>query len=132
MDTEAWQATVHVVAKSRTRLSDQVHTHGLRYSVACRILPGQGFFKNIFIYLFMTVLGLCCCTSFSLVLESGASLSLRCAGFSSPWVPALQSTGSRACGLSTCSSRALEQRLRRCGPRAWLGFPTIHLPMHIA
>ena len=37
---------------------------------------GPEFFKNNFnlsIYLFMTVLGLCCCTGFSLLLASGGA-----------------------------------------------------------
>ena len=42
MDREAWRATVHVVAKSWTRLSDQAHTHGLSRSMAFGILPDQG------------------------------------------------------------------------------------------
>ena len=42
MAREAWRATVHVVAKSRTRLSDQARTHGLSRSVAFGIPPDQG------------------------------------------------------------------------------------------
>ena len=40
---------------------------------------------------------------------TGAS---HCGGFS------FRSTGSRACGLSSCDSQALEHRLCSCGPRA--------------
>ena len=32
----------------------------------------------------------------------------------------LRSTGPRACGLSSCSSRAPERRLSSCGAQAWL------------
>ena len=44
--------------------------------------------------------------------------SLRCAGFSLPWLLLLPSTGSRRVGFSSCGSRALERRLSSCGARA--------------
>ena len=41
------------------------------------------FFKKYdFFYLFMAVLGLCCCTRFSLLAGSGGYSSLWCVGFS--------------------------------------------------
>ena len=46
--------------------------------------------------------------------------SLQCTGFSLQWLLSLQSTGSRAHGLSTCGSQVLEHRLSSCGTRAQL------------
>ena len=66
------------------------------------------FFFNLFIlFIFLAVLGLCCCAHrLSLVAASGGYSSLRCEGFSSRWPLLLQSTGSGArasvvvaCGL---------------------------------
>ena len=52
-----------------------------------------------FIYLFLTVLGLCCCADFSLVTASrGYSLILVSMGFSLRWLLLLQNT-TRASGL---------------------------------
>ena len=45
-------------------------------------------------YLFLTALGLHCCTVFSLVAESGATLQLWCAAFSLQLLLLLWSTGS--------------------------------------
>ena len=65
------------------------------------------FLSQIFIYLFkfLAALGLGCCTDFSLLVASGAVLSLQCAGFSLPWLLLLQSMGSGACGLSCPAAR---------------------------
>ena len=49
--------------------------------------------------LFLSVLGLHCSTGFLQLQRAGASLSLWCTGFSSWWLPLLQSTGSRASRL---------------------------------
>jgi len=58
------------------------------------------FFKIIlFIYLFMTVLNLHCCTSFSLVVTSRGYSLVWLHGFSLWWFLLFQSTGSRASGL---------------------------------
>ena len=73
------------------------------------------FFKINFIYLFLTVLGLRCCSGFPLVAESRGYLWLRCTGFSLWWLPFLQSMVSRARGLSSFSSWAPELRLNSCG-----------------
>ena len=78
------------------------------------------FLINLFIYLFLAVLGLCCCAWLSLVAASRGYSSLWCAGFSSWWLLLLRSTGSRHAGLSSCGSRALECRLSSCGARAQL------------
>ena len=51
---------------------------------------------KIYFYLFLGVLGLCCCSNFSIGLwPAGATLSLRCTSFSLQWLLFLWSTGSR-------------------------------------
>ena len=62
-------------------------------------------FKILFIYLFLAVLGLGCCTR-ALVAVRGGYSSLRCAGFSLRWLPLLRSMGSRSTGFSSCGSQA--------------------------
>ena len=69
-----------------------------------------------FLYLFLTVLGLCCCVGFSLVAESKSLL--QCVGFLLWWPLPLRNTGSRVhgsiavvCELRSCGSQALEHRL---------------------
>ena len=52
-----------------------------------------------FIYLFLAVLSLQCCSDFSLAATSGATLQLRCSDFSLWWLLLLQSTGPRSFGL---------------------------------
>ena len=59
----------------------------------------------LFIYLFMAVLGLCCCLRLSLVVASGGYSSLRCADFLR-WLLLLYSTDSRCVGFSSCGTRA--------------------------
>ena len=77
------------------------------------------FLKFIYlIYLFLAVLGLCCCVGFSVVAASGGYSSLRCAGFSLRWLLLLLNTGSRRAGFSSCGSRVLECRISSCGARA--------------
>ena len=49
----------------------------------------------------------------------GATLHLWCVGFSLQWLLLLQTSGSRARGLSSCGSRALEHRLSSCGTRPY-------------
>ena len=69
---------------------------------ASSYLPSMSHFafvKNNFIYLFLAVLGLLCCTGFSLVAEFGDYSQLQCAGFLLRWRLLLQSTGSSAHGL---------------------------------
>ena len=56
------------------------------------------FLKFIYYLFILTTLGLCCSVGFSLVAVSGAPLWLQCMGFSSQWLPFLQSTGSRHVG----------------------------------
>ena len=55
--------------------------------------------------------------SFLQLWRLGVTLELWCAGFSLPWLLLLQSTGSRACGLSRSSSWAPEHRLNSFGAR---------------
>ena len=77
------------------------------------------FFKiNLFIYLFLAVLGLHCCTRLSLVGLVGAILC--CSGFSCCRAQALgvQASVVVAHGLSSCGSWALECRLSSCGAGA--------------
>ena len=94
----------------------------------------KSFFKNI--YLFLAVLGLCCCVGFSLVVESG--------GYSPVGAPGLpiaaaslvverglwgsQASVVAACGLTSCGSRTLEHRLNCCGARVYLLHDTWDLP----
>ena len=84
---------------------------------------GIFFLINLFIYLFLAVLGPCCCTpAFSscgergLLFRCGAWAS-HCGGFSCCRARALSAWASVvvACGLSSCGSRALERRLSSCG-----------------
>ena len=64
-------------------------------------------FINLFIRLFLAVLGLSCCTqAFSSCGERGGYSSLRCAGFSLRWLLLLRSTGSRHVGFSSCGTWA--------------------------
>ena len=63
MDRGAWQATVHGVEKSQTRLSD---------------------FTSL--YFILAALSFCHCTGFSLVSVSGDYSLLPCSGFSPRWL----------------------------------------------
>ena len=79
------------------------------------------FLKNpnyLFICLFLAVPGLCCCTwAFSSCGEWGlfsscSAWAFRCSGFScEAWALSMQALVAVACGLSSCSSWALEHRL---------------------
>ena len=60
-----------------------------------------------FIYLFLAVLGLCCCTGLlSLVAVSGGYSLAAC--FSLTWLLLLWSSGSRRVSFSSCGSQALD------------------------
>ena len=78
------------------------------------------FFFNKFTYLFiyLVVLGLCCCARAFSSCGTGGYSSLWCAGFSLRWLLLLRSTGSRCVGFSSCGSWALERRLSSCGSLA--------------
>ena len=72
------------------------------------LLLKKNFHYFIYLFIFLAVLGLCCCTSFSLVVVSGGySLDVVCkflvvvGGFSLLW-----RTGPRHMGFSSCSTRA--------------------------
>ena len=74
----------------------------------------------VFIFLFLGVLGLCCCPGFSEVATRGGGLLLscdarasHCGGFSCGRTQALGHPG-----FSNCSSWALEHRLSSCGTGA--------------
>ena len=58
--------------------------------------------KDIFIDLFLAVLGLCCCPGFLLVVASGGRSSSRYSRFSLQWLLSLWSMGSRRSGFSSC------------------------------
>ena len=75
--------------------------------------------KNLFyfIYVLLTMLGLCCCVCLSLVAESRGYFSLQCVGFSLRWLLSLRSTDSRVLGLQQLGhvgSWALAHRLHSC------------------
>ena len=78
---------------------------------------------NYFIYLFLAVLGLCCCTrAFSSCGERvhcGARAS-HCGGFSccGAWALGAWASVVVARKISSCGLQALERRLSSCGARA--------------
>ena len=61
----------------------------------------------LFIYLFLAVLGLRCCSGFSLVAASGVHSSLRSTGFSLRWLLLLQSLGCRRVPASAAAAQHL-------------------------
>ena len=64
-------------------------------------------FKIIFkIYLFLAVLGLCCCMGFSLIAVSRGYSSLHCTGFLLQGLVLLRRTGWRAPSFSSCGTWA--------------------------
>ena len=82
------------------------------------------FFYNFFkkFYLFLAVLGLCCCAQafsscgkrgllFVAVLRLLIAVASRCRA----WALGVQASVVVACGLSSCGSWALERRLSSCG-----------------
>ena len=81
---------------------------------------------NFKFYLFLAVLGFCCCVGCSLVVASrGSPLVVTCGLLSGCDVQAsiavaslVWSKGSRVCGLNGCSSWALGLRLNSCGVQA--------------
>ena len=92
----------------------------------------NSYLKKKFIYLFLALLGLClglCCCSWAfsrcsdpgLLSSCGVQVS-HCGGFSCCKTRALGTLASvvAACGLSSCSSQALEHRLSSCGTQAQL------------
>ena len=57
------------------------------------------FSKTLFLYLFLAVMCLRCCTGFLQLQRAGATLQLRYTGFPQQWLLFLRSTGSRVSGL---------------------------------
>ena len=89
----------------------------------------SGFFKIIFkMYLFLTLLDLCCCGGFSVVAVSrGATFhwivqASYCSGFfcCGAQAPGHWTSVAVAYGLNSCSSQALDHRLNSCGQRVSL------------
>ena len=84
---------------------------------------GAPYLIYIYIYLFIYLFWLCwiftAARRLSLVSWAGVTLS-QCTDFSLQWLLLLWGTGSRAHGLSSCSSRALEHKFSSCGTRALL------------
>ena len=76
-------------------------------------------FKNEFMYLFLAVLGLCCCVGFSLIAASGGySLAMVCGLLVLVASLVVEAYRIAACGLSSCGSLALERRLNSSGAQA--------------
>ena len=61
-----------------------------------------------FAWLFLAVLGLRCCVGFPLVAVSGGCSPVVVHGLLTAVASLVGRTGSRACGLSSCGSQALE------------------------
>ena len=107
-----------VVVSGRGRRCDWGGLHG-------GFCHSEMILKNKFMHLFLAVLGLCCCSGFSLVVVSGGYSSLQCAGFSLWWLLVAEHRVLGAwvsvvvtCVLSSCGSWALEYRLSTCGLQA--------------
>ena len=67
------------VGRSRVLVTTEPVTHRFSFRDANQL--ALGFLKNDFIYLFLAVLGLRCCASFSLVVAHGLSCSVACGIF---------------------------------------------------
>ena len=143
MDREAWWATVDGVARVghelATKQQEEQHLFLLYYyyfffinfcpqllliwtwnsgkRLRFVVLRPRTMSQNI-IYTFCFVLWLhwifTAARGLLVAMSMGYSFLQR-VGFSLRWVLLFQSTGSRACGLSSCSSQALECRLSSCG-----------------
>ena len=68
-------------------------------------------YNFIYLYLFFTILALCCCAGFSLAASGGSSL-IQCMGFSlvashcRAWALGTRASVAAALGLSNCDSKA--------------------------
>ena len=83
--------------------------------------------KNLFIYLFLAVLGLPCCADVSLGVENGLLIVVASlVGGHRLW--SLTASVVAVCGLSSCVSQALEHRIDSCGPWASLLWSMWNLP----
>ena len=80
----------------------------------------QWFFVYFLTYLFLAMLGICCCSGFPLVAVSRGYSSLHCTGFLFQWLLLLWSTGSSPPSFSSCGSQALGHRLNSCGQQVEL------------
>ena len=82
---------------------------GLHFLASCFLLFFNKFISCIYLWL---VLGLCCCTGFSLVEASRGYSSVQSEGFPccGAQAPGPWASVAAACGLSSCGPRALEHR----------------------
>ena len=83
------------------------------------------FFNN---FIFLAVLGLCCCQGFSPVAASSGYALVLVHRLLVAVATLLWCTGTRACGISNCISQALDHRLNSCGTWAQLLCGTWDLP----
>ena len=73
---------------------------------------------SIILFIYLAVLGLHCCPGFSLAVASGGCSLAVVPGLLIWWRLLLWNPGSRALGLRSCSSWALEHKLSSCGTQA--------------
>ena len=125
MDRGTWQATVHRVEKSQTRLK-LLSTHSAHTTFYYTYIP-HFLYPSIRFYLF--VLGCTgsslLCAGFLWLQQVGAAPQLRCVDFSSWWFLLLRSTG-----FIVVVSPVEEHRLQcSCLQQSWrTGLPT---PQHL-
>ena len=117
--TKSTQRTPRIVVgnlndsfKLRTEKARAAEVVGQHWS---QLLAWAAAFKNK-LYLFMSaVLGLCCCTDFSLVAVSSGCSSWQCGGLSLQWLLLLWALGYTSFRLRFLGSRAQAQRLWHTG-----------------
>ena len=117
-DGGAWWAAISGVAQSWTQLKWLSSIHNVIVNIA-RFQSHVTIFY-FFFDLFLAVLGLCCCRSFSLVAASRGLLShgmwaSHCGGLS-----CFRTLAPGCLGFSSCDSQTLGRRLNGCGAQASL------------
>ena len=105
-------------------MSQHCWSIGFILTISVSVPSAFQLWRCLFIHLLMAVLGLCCCTGFSLVSASGGYSPVALQELLTAAAPLVCCTGSKAQasaaaahGLSGCRSRALKLRLNSCG--AW-------------